>query len=289
MWFFYALTFAITNSFAAVIAKRVMKTLNEYQFLFLSGLFTTPFLLTIILHFYQIPEIDNVFIMAVSGSIFLDVFAAIFAYRAIKMSDLSLVAPMSAFNPVFTTLIAWVFLGESIEINGILGIVLVSIGAYLLQITHLKEGWMKPLKKLLENKAIMLSLAAYLIWSVTPILQKIAIYHTNPQVPPFVSLVGLIVTTIFFGILAFSKSSIQIDKIIGISPFLVAMGLLTGIGQTVAFMAFSLTNLGFATSVFKLSMIFTVLLSWIFFKEKNIKERFIGSVVMLIGVILLVT
>lgn len=54
-------------------------------------------------------------------------------------------------------------------------------------------------------------------------------------------------------------------------------------------MAFSLTKLGYATAIFTLSMPFTVILGWLFFKEKDIKARFLGSVVMLIGVILLVT
>lgn len=289
MWFLYALTFAISSSFAAIIAKRGMRSLNEYQYLWLSGLFTIPFLLLIILYFYQIPSVDNVYILAVSGSIFLDIFAAIFAYRAIKIAEVSLVAPMAAFNPVFTALISWIILHESIQGKGILGILLVCIGAYLLQVSKLDRDWLAPIKTLLNNQAVRLSLIAYFIWAVTPIFQKIAIAHTDPQVPPFVSFTGLVVTNIVFGIIAFKKTPLPFGQVREIIPLLVIVGILAGVGQAAAFMAFSLTNLGYATAIFKLSMVFTVILGWLFFKEKNIKDRLLGSLVMLAGIYLLIS
>lgn len=289
MWYLYALTFAVASSFAAIIAKRGMRSLNEYQYLWLSGLFTIPFLLLIILYFYQIPSVDNVYILAVSGSIFLDIFAAIFAYRAIKIAEVSLVAPMAAFNPVFTALISWFVLHEVIQGKGILGILLICIGAYLLQVSKLNKDWLGPIKTLLNNQAVRLSLLAYFIWAVTPIFQKIAIAHTDPQVPPFVSLTGLVVTNIVFGIIAFKKTPLHFGQVREIMPLLLIVGVLAGVGQAAAFMAFSLTNLGYATAIFKLSMVFTVILGWLFFKEKNIKDRLLGSLVMLFGVYLLIS
>ena len=130
---------------------------------------------------------------------------------------------------------------------------------------------------------------AYFLWSITPLLEKTAIFHTIPQTPPFVSLMGQIGTTIVFGVVAsksFSKESFKKVKKF-ISLFLL-VGILWAIASSAAIITFSLTQLGLATAVFKLSMIFTVILGWIFFKEKNIKDRLLGSIVMLFGVILLV-
>jgi len=66
-------------------------------------------------------------------------------------------------------------------------------------------------------------------------------------------------------------------------------GVLGGVGITLAFLAFSLGSLGAVTALFKLSMIFVPILGWLFFKEHNIRQRIVGSVIMLVGVILLVT
>ena len=65
-------------------------------------------------------------------------------------------------------------------------------------------------------------------------------------------------------------------------------GFLGGVGMTSAFNAFNLGKLGLVTAVFKLSVIFTIVWGAIFFQEKNIRNRLLGSMVMLVGVILLV-
>lgn len=289
MWFFLALLVAIITSLVVVIAKRVMRELNEYHYLFISGLFIILFLFLIIINFYQIPKFDDKFVLLILTNVVLGSIAAIFAYKAIRISEISLVTPMSAFNPVFTAVIAFIFLDENIIFKGWLGILLICIGAYILQISSLKTGWLAPFKDLLTHKGVLLSLIAYFIWAITPLLEKTAIFHTNPQTPPFVAMMGQIGTTAVFGLISsksLNKKSIKVMK--SSIPLLLLIGVLWAIASSAAMITFSLTNLGYATAIFKLSMIFTVVLGWVFFKERNIKDRLLGSIVMLVGVILLV-
>lgn len=288
MWFFYAIIFALLSSFGTVIAKKILGKADVYLGLWLHNLFTIPFLLVIILIFYRIPRIDQSFSFSVVCSVGLDVVAALLAYKALKMSEISLVNPISSFNPVFTAIISYFVLGEKIPFKGCLGIVLIVLGAYLLQFKEVKYGFFAPFKALLTHQGVRYSLIAYFIWAITPIFQKNAILHTTPQVPPFVSFAGLIGTTLVYTPLVkkYSRNVFPIAKLF--FGLLLLGGLLSGLAQVGAFMAFSLANLGFATAVFKLSMIFTVLWGALFFKEKNLKERLLGSVVMLFGVVLLV-
>lgn len=287
MWFFFAITFAVVSSVGAIIAKRVMREVDEYLYLTVGGLFTIPFLFIIVIYFYQIPRVDLIFTWAILGSVIIGIFAAIFAYRAIKISEISLVSPISAFNPAFTALIAFTVLGETLDFKKILGIIIICFGAYLLGVSKGEGGLLKPLKALLINKGIQLSLAAYFIWALTPIFEKTAIFHTTPQTPPFVSLVGMGLSTFIFGALSIKFSRNNFPKIKKFIPLFLIGGILGSIAQSSAMIAFSLGNLGLVTAIFKLSMIFTVLLGWLFFKEKNIKNRFLGAAVMLIGVFLL--
>ncbi len=291
MWFPFALTFALVSSLGVIIAKKIMRETNEYFYLFLGGLFSLPFLLFIVLFFYKIPKVDEVFILAVAASSLMGVLAAVLAYRAIKISDVSLVAPLAAFNPVFTAILAFFFLGELVDFKGWVGIFLVVLGAYLLELPRIKSGFLVPLKGLSMNRGVQYSIAAYFIWAVTPIFEKTAILHTSPQVPPFASLIGMSMSIAIFAVLLSARSKVKNPLRIARKFLLLFLlvGLLGGIGQASAFIAFSLTNLGFATAVFKLSMIFTVFLGWLFLKERNIKERLGGSVVMLSGVFLLAT
>lgn len=287
MWFILSLIFALATSLVIVIAKKITTETDEYLFLFVGGLFTIPALYLITVYFYQIPEFDSIFLSNTLAAILLNSIAAVLAYRAIRIEDISLVGPISAFNPVFTTVIALFVLGEQIGTRGIAGILLVSTGAYLLQLGKLKRGFIDPIQKLVKNKGVQLSLIAYFIWAITPVLQKTAILHTTPLVPPFASLTGTLGTVVVFGFLTkkYSKRPLYYTRKF-LYLFLVA-GIIIGIAQAAGFVAFSLAQLGFVTAVFKLSIVFSVLLGWLFFKERNIKDRLLGSLVMLAGVILL--
>ena len=289
MWFIFALFFAIVTSITVFLAKKIMQETGEYLFLLISNLFSIPVLLFLIVSFYQLPKVDGIFWVFSLTSIAISLIGGVLAYRAIKIEDISLVSPIAAFNPVFTAIISFIFLNEIITLKGWLGIGLICCGAYLLEISKLKGGLFKPVSSLFRNKGVQLSFMAYFLWAITPLLQKSAIVHTYPLVPPYVSLIGMMGTvliltaicrrSLFKGI-KFARKYLVLFSLLGI---------LGGVGQVAAMVAFSSINLGFATAVFKLSILFTVILGWLFFKEKNIKDRLLGSSVMLGGVLLLVT
>ncbi len=289
MWFWFAISFAFITSISTVIYKRIMKEADEYLTLFVSGLFSLPVLLAIVLIFYEIPKFDGAFVWLVISSVLVNIVAAVLSYRAIKISEISLVNPISAFNPVFTALIAFFALGEKIPTRGVLGIILVVLGAYLLNVSKAKKDFFAPFRALIAHKGVQLSLVAYFLWAITPIFQKTAITHTVPNVPAFASLVGMLGSVAIYAPLTYKNSKKPIYLAKKYLKLFLLGGILGGVGQAVAFAAFSLTDLGIATSVFKMSMIFTVILGWLFFKERNIKDRLLGSAVMLTGVILLVT
>jgi uncharacterized membrane protein len=289
MWFVYAITFALTSSLGTILAKKVMRNVDEKMFLMVSSFFSLPLLFLLILIFYQIPKVDTIFIVSLLVSTMIGVAAALLAYKAIRESEISLISPISAFNPVFTSVISFIVLREAVGTKGVAGILLIVFGAYLLQISKFKEGIFKPIQSLLTHKGVQLSLGAYFIWSITPVFEKTAIYHTNPSVPPFASLIGGLMAIPVYAFLVRKDIKKVFRGVKNNFKYFLLIGFLGAIGQAVAFTAFSLTNLGYATAVFKLSMIFTVIFGWLFFKEQNIKERLLGSLVMLLGVILLVT
>jgi len=288
MWFWLALTFAILSSINVLIYKNILKRSDEYVVAWISSIFTLPVLALIVLLFYQIPRVDWFFAFGIIGTVSLNVMAGILSFRAIKLTDISLIAPISAFNPVFTTLISFFTLKETPDLKGVIGIATIVIGAYVLNLTSFKDGIFVPFKKLFSHKGVVLALICNFIWGITPVFEKIAIKHTFPQVPPFVSLVGSFSLAVAFWPIMLKKSRSPLTQIrIHLRSFLLA-GVFGGIAGAAGFTAYSLTKLGYATAIFKLSMIFTVIWGYLFLKEPAIKEKLLGSVIMLIGVLLLV-
>lgn len=54
--------------------------------------------------------------------------------EALKREELSYIAPLNAFVPIFTLLIAFVFLHESPPVSGLFGIVAIFLGAYIINL-----------------------------------------------------------------------------------------------------------------------------------------------------------
>lgn len=289
MWFFYAITFALISSFSVIIAKRVMREMDQYIYLLVSSLFTAPFLLIIALVFFKLPSLDSTFWLVTVVGTAISATGGILAYKAIKESEVSLISPISAFNPVFTAIISFFTLGEVISTRDALGITTIVAGAYILQVSKTRRGFFEPIKALVTHKGVQLSFGAYFLWAITPSFEKTAIFHTTPQNPSFAAFIGQLIAILIYIPVVMKLSDRPFERVKANLRWFLLVGILGGLGITSAFLAFSLSPLGVATAVFKLSMIFTVILGGLFFKEKNIKERLLGSLVMLVGVILLVT
>lgn len=274
MWFYYAFAFAILSSFGTVIAKNILEDSDEFSYTLFTLISILPFLLLITLLAYGIPKVDGVFIRAVLASTVLDTTAMFLIARAIKLSEISLINPITAFNPVFTAIISYFALRETITTKGGIGILLVVLGAYLLQVKKLEKGIFAPIKALLNHQGVRYALIVSLLWAFIPILQKTAILHTFPKAPPFASFAGLVASTLIYIPLTakFSKKPFEILRR-HFKAFLV-FGFFGGLSQFFAFMAISLTHLGYATAVYKLSILFTVILGWLFLKKEILRKNY---------------
>ncbi len=106
------------------------------------------------------------------ASAVLDTAAFLSQFTALSIAPISLLSPLSAFGPVFTTLIAIFTIGEVPTVPKFAGILLTVIGAYLLNIKDIKDGLFKPFSKLINNRGAQLFLLATFLWGITPIFQK---------------------------------------------------------------------------------------------------------------------
>lgn len=288
MWFFLSLFFALWTSISISIVKLLTKNISTITLLFVINLFILPFMLVILFATGGIPHFTTKFFILMLVSSILDVIAALLSFRSIKDAPISLISPISSFNPVFTTLTAALFLREVPSNIKFIGIVVIVAGSYLLNIADIKAGVFAPFKKLFSNRAVLLFLTANFLWAITPIFQKIAIFETSPVTPLFPSFFGALLITLLilpFGIKRARREVKFIRRNIGwfllLAPF-------ATLAQWAAFTAFSLTNLGYVTAVLRLSTLFIILWGWLFFKEERIKERLLGASVMILGTILLV-
>lgn len=287
MWFLYSLYFALWSSIATSIIKKLTGRADPFALMFIIPLFILPFMFVIVLLTGGIPKVQPVFYPLMIASGVIDTVAFVSSFYAVKLSAISLISPISSFNPVFTAIIAFIFLNETLSPLKLLGIIVIVLGSYLLNITDIKGGLLLPFKKLFSDRGVQLFLLANFLWGVTPVFQKKAIFATSPLVPMFPAFIGALLVTLFISPFSIKRGGIKEVTKKNFGWFLL-LGPFSALSQLASFTAFSLINVGIATSIFKLSTLFTILWGWLFFEEKRIKERLLGASVMIIGTILLV-
>lgn len=280
-WFVFAIFTAFFESLKDVFSKQSLKNINEYvvswALRFLAFLFLLPFLF-----FIKIPSLGNQFWIALLIGGCLNVVATILYIKAIKYSDLSITVPMLTFTPLFLLITSPLIIGEFPNIFGLLGIILIIFGSYILNIKEKHHGYLAPFKILIKEKGPKLMLAVAFIWSITSNIDKIGVQNSSP-------IFWVIAMSIFISIvmtpLMFLKS--QKHNRFGKNNFkiLILVGLFSALSLICQMTAINLTLVAYVISIKRASAILSVLFGYFIFKEKGLKERLAGVIIMIIGVL----
>jgi drug/metabolite transporter (DMT)-like permease len=282
-WVFLSLTAAFTLATSDALTKKALTSHNEYIVAWLRLIFSLPLLLIIFFLFIPVPRLDKEFYTAFFLSLPLEILSIVLYIKALRLSPLSLTLPFLALTPVFLIFVSYVMLGEKVSFWGAMGILFIAAGSYTLHISKIKEGIFEPLRAITKERGSVLMIGVALIYSFTSSLGKMAIEHSSP---------------LFFGITYFSAlalffTPIAIYKGETIRGRAVLSVLLPGVFYSLMvvshMIAISLAKVAYVISVKRMSLIIGVFYGYLFFKEKNIRERLTGSLLMVIGFIIVVT
>lgn len=280
MWVFLSLFTAITLSLSDTLLKLGSKDKSTLSLsadrLFYSLLVIIPFSL---LQPYVLPKPDYWLIFFLSLPIEI---IAIFLYvKALKISPLSLTLPFLSFTPIFLTVIPKVILGEGISLAGFLGVVSITLGGYLLNVDKIGKGILEPLLAITREKGSRYMLIVSFLYAITSTLGKKAILLSSPT---YFALTYFIALTIAFKIFSFLWDK---QREFGKSKAIFFSGILYGVMIISHMYAISLTKVAYMISIKRLSLIFGIILGYIFFKESHLKSRLLGSSFMFIGFVII--
>jgi uncharacterized membrane protein len=284
VWFLLALMTALFESLKDVFSKKSLKKTDEYIVVLSLSLFALPFLLPL-LFFIEIPNLGNNFWWALVTLSILNIITTTLYIKAIKISDLSLTVPLLAFTPLFLLFTSPFMVGEFPTLTGLIGVILIVIGAYELNIKKQKQGYLEPFKALVKEKGPRLMLLVALIWSFSSNIDKIGIQNSSPifwVITTRILIASLMLIVVFF------KSKDKIYQISKNYKSLLPIGLIISLILITQMIAISLTLVSYVIAIKRTSIIFSVIFGFLIFKEKGIKERLIGSIIMVFGVLLII-
>ena len=283
LWFYLSLTAAITLATVDALSKHALEDSDEAVVAWARWGLASPFLL-LLLPFIEIPKLDMTFRYATALGIPLDAFALFLYVRAIKISPLSLSIPFMSLTPVFLIITSFLMLGEFPDYSGTAGIMLIAAGAYLLNLNSSGRGILSPFRALAKEKGSILIIIVAFIYSISSNLGKIAILHSSPLF--FAVIYTSLLSAVLFPVIII-KRRVSIQSISTRPILFLSIGFIFAIMVLAHFSALRLTEVAYMIAVKRTSLIFSVIYGWLVFKEKHIRERILGTIVMLTGVILI--
>ncbi|HHY01192.1 MAG TPA: EamA family transporter [Methanothermobacter sp.] len=301
-WLIFAWLTALFESFTDVASKKSLKNVDMYLTAFFirfsAFLFLIP-VLFLVIFLWGVPTIGPQFWVAllIGGS--LNVLTTVLYMKALKHSDLSISVPMLAFTPLFLLVTSPLIVGEFPTTLGLVGIILIVMGSYILNINEFKKGYLAPFKALLQEKGPKLMLIVAFIWSITSNYDKIGAVNSSPII--WVVAVNLFIAISIFPILLTSnkdyfqkkRSSLVKDGsywelIKANKNILLLTGFLSALTIIFQIYAITLTLVAYVIAIKRTSVCFGVIWGHLIFHEKGVKERLTGAVVMVLGVVLII-
>ncbi|MCZ6677984.1 MAG: EamA family transporter [Candidatus Poribacteria bacterium] len=264
-------------------------------FFFWIGLFTTG--VAVVAFAIQLPTVPPsvwIYIIA-SGAVHFFYWCAL--SQAYTLGEISYVYPIARSAPGFIPVFAFLFLGERMPVQGLIGIFCVVFSIYLLQ----QRGGGQTFKELIrymrqpDSVWAFATLGTVILYSLID-KAGMAEFHAHSTQPPvwramtYYLTEGVIALT-FYGLYIVLRFPRQEITKIGRREWkaIIATGALAMISYTLILYVYMTQKVSYVVALRQCSVIFAVLIGTYVLKESQAKLRFAASAVMVIGMLLIST
>ena len=223
---------------------------------------------------YIFPGILLIIISIISAFLFL---------KALSISELGLSIPLLSFSPLFSTILSSIILDENLQKLQYFGIGLIIFGTLILYSRSFSiPDIFKSLTHIVKNKGARYMILVSLIWSLTPILDKICFKYSSMNIHGFIQSFGILIVLIMINRESFFD---DLQSIKG-SFFIICITMLVGTIATIfQFFAISLTFVSIMESIKRsVGQVLSVIFGTIYFNERITYQKILGVIILSLGV-----
>lgn len=292
MWIFFSILSAFGWASSDALVKKVMRKgeADEFFCAWIRSVFALIFLLPLFFKFYAFPIKSNLFWLIHPIWLPLEITALFLYMRAIKISPLSLTLPFLALTPAFLLLINPLILGEKTSGFGVMGVMFIVAGSYVLNLKHestriktrIYTNFLAPFKAIVREKGSILMIIVAFIYSFTSICGKVLV---NSSEPLFFSLYFAVVITVLltpFGLHRLTQ--VRRHRLTQKEwKWLLWSGMFYGLMIVSHMLAIQSANVTYMIALKRLSGVFGCVYGLVLFKEKEFAKRIAGSIFMILG------
>lgn len=209
-------------------------------------------------------------------------FSWLFFYKALAMGDVSKVVPIDKSSVVLTIAISILFLGEPAKPLVITGGALIATGTFIL------IGKNEEKKRFTGTQIyILYAILGAVFAALTSILAKVGMEDVDSNTATFLR--TMVILIFAWAIVIFQGKHKEMKRISRKGYlFLILSGVATGLSWLCYFAALALGKVSVVAPIDKFSVVLTMILGFIFLKEKAAKRTMIGGIVITAGTVLLI-
>jgi drug/metabolite transporter (DMT)-like permease len=208
-----------------------------------------------------------------------------FLIKALQTGEISVLGPINSYKSVVAMIAGIFLLGENPNLWGILGIAIIITGSYfVLETTEDKFSW-----ALLKRSAIQNRIWAMILAAIEAVFIKKILLASSPGIA-FISWCWFGALFSFILLCIYKCDLLHEIKIVKRKDFSTYLYLIIclGIMQLSTNYVFNHMSVGYALSLFQLSVIVSVILGSRFFNERDVAKKLAGSVIMIAGSVMII-
>ena len=202
-------------------------------------------------------------------------------FKAISIGDVNKVVPLDKSSTVLAAVIAIIFLGESVTVPKITGLIAVTVGTYMM--IGKKDGAGKKKRGL--GWFFYGSLSAVFA-ALTSVLAKVGIENVDSNLATTVR-TAVVLVMAWLAVLVTGKGKLVKETTKKELLFIVISGILTGASWLCYYRALQLGEVSVVVPIDKLSILVSIAFSYIVFKEKLTLKSFMGLMIIVVGTLCL--
>ena len=263
----YALPFVLSDS----LSKRMISKLGAYK---LGAMMLTvglvPTVIASILVGFGVLS-SYVIALSVLTGLFISVGYILF-YKTMETEQISNSVAFSELGSAMFVIFGFVVLGEAISTPGIIGIVILFIGATLVAITE----------ELKFNKRLVPAMMAFVIWSVGFIVLTYSIHASGTFAIPLIitRITALVSFLLVAGFVGLKKTKAKASEH---AKGIIATGLLDGTGTVGFGFATALAAVGLSGVMNATVPVIAAIIGYLYYRERFTRLQLFGFTIMIIG------
>lgn len=223
------------------------------------------------------------------AAVVLAVASYLFLWYALRSTDLSVLGPINAYKAVLGLILAVVLIGEVPTMSGLIGVALIVAGSYFVIDRVPGQAHGSAFRQFTREPGVQLRFAALICSATESVFLKRALLLSSPLTAFLIWIVFCFALAAIAVVLLRTRVTAEVTRLKGEWRTLLWLTASTGLMQAATLVTFGKLQVGYSLALFQLSTLVTVYLGHRYFQEQNIRRRLLGSLVMVIGAMLIVT